>query len=156
MCLPRRTSMKLCLFGKIFDCEHQNFLKLSQIILHFSELIRHRITTQPWCTTGLPVKPVSMINPLSQDLNGGLGTILLLSWHIKIIYKHHNLLTNSWSIYTTLPPVKETITKIRNWPKESGACLHKMSSRAVFKKIVSLVEKTMKTPVAVTILGKSS
>jgi len=62
----------------------------------------------------LPVKPVSMINPLSQDLNGGLGTILLLSWHVEIIHKHHYLLTNGWSIYTTLPPAKRTITEIKS------------------------------------------
>lgn len=61
---------------------------------------------------GLPVKPVSMINPLSQDLNGGLGTILFFGWHVEIIHKHHYLLTNGWSIYTTLPPAKSAITEI--------------------------------------------
>ena len=50
-----------------------------------------------------------MINPLSQDLNGGLGTILLLSWHVEIIHKHHYLLSNGWTIYATLPPVKRSV-----------------------------------------------
>ena len=53
-----------------------------------------------------------MINPLSQDLDGRLGTILLFSWHVEIIHKHYYLLTNGWPIYTTLPSVKRIISEI--------------------------------------------
>ena len=63
----------------------------------------HRVNGQTH--KSLPVKPVSMINPLSKDLDGGLGTILLFSWHVKIVNKHYYLLTNGWAIYTTLPSV---------------------------------------------------
>lgn len=34
----------------------------------------------------LLVIPVTMINPLSQQLNWGLSTIHLFSWHVQIIY----------------------------------------------------------------------
>ena len=59
-----------------------------------------------------------MINPLSQDLDGRLGAILLLSWHVKIVNEHYYLLTNGWSIYTTLPPVKRIISEISSRMKE--------------------------------------
>ena len=60
----------------------------------------------------LPVKPVSMINPLPQDFNGWLGTILLLGWHVKIIYKHHHLLADRRSIHTTPSSTRQSV--IRN------------------------------------------
>ena len=59
-----------------------------------------------------------MIDPLSQDLDGGLGTILFFSWHVEIIHKHYYLLTNGWSIHTTLPSVKRIISEISSRIKE--------------------------------------
>ena len=53
-----------------------------------------------------------MINPLPQDFNRWLGTILLLGWHVKIIYKHHHLLADRRSIHTTPPSTRQSV--IRN------------------------------------------
>lgn len=38
---------------------------------------------QPVCV--FLVKPVAVVNPLSQQLNGGLGSIHLFGWHVKVI-----------------------------------------------------------------------
>jgi hypothetical protein len=38
---------------------------------------------QPVCV--FLVKPVAMVNPLSQQLDGGLGSIHLFGWHVEII-----------------------------------------------------------------------
>lgn len=46
----------------------------------------------------LPVKPVPMIDPLPQDFDRGLGTILLLGRHVEIINKYHNLFANGGSV----------------------------------------------------------
>ena len=56
--------------------------------------------------TYLPVKPISLVNPLSQNLNGRLGTILLLGRHVQIINKDNQTLSWGWTIHSFLTPRK--------------------------------------------------
>ena len=63
----------------------------------------------------LPVKPVPMINPLPQDFDRGLGTILLLGWHVEIIYKYHHLFANGGSINASFTSENKWSVPISLW-----------------------------------------
>lgn len=54
-------------------------------------------------TCVLPVEPVSLVDPLTEDLYGGLGPVLLLGRHVQVIHKHHQFLPQRWAIHTLLP-----------------------------------------------------
>ena len=50
------------------------------------------------------VVPVSVVQPLSEQLNGWLGTVLLFGWHVQVIHKHHCFLTHGRTVNTFTPP----------------------------------------------------
>ena len=54
----------------------------------------------------LLVVPMCVINPLSQQLNGRLRSILLLGRHIEIINKHYTLLAHWRTIHTLTTPAE--------------------------------------------------
>lgn len=65
---------------------------------------RHHHNVYQLQNTGvLPVEPVSLVDPLTEDLYGGLGPILLLGRHVQVIYKHHQFLPQCGAIHTLLP-----------------------------------------------------
>lgn len=45
---------------------------------------QHIHNVQPVCV--LLVKPVTMVNPVPQELNGGLGPIYFFGWHVEVIW----------------------------------------------------------------------
>ena len=54
----------------------------------------------------LLVIPVSVVHPLSQQLNGRLSTVLLLSWHVEVVHKHHTPPPHGRAIHTLPAAVK--------------------------------------------------
>ena len=61
-------------------------------------------TTVMLLTDSLPVIPALVVHVLSDQLNGGLGSIYFQSRHIQIIHKEHKPLAKRWTKhpFTTL------------------------------------------------------
>ena len=63
-----------------------------QKIGNFNELVCFAIVVVPW----------SVIHPLSEQLNGGLSSLLFDLWHVHVIDEYDQLFIATWSIVTTL------------------------------------------------------
>lgn len=61
-----------------------------------------------------PVKPVPLVNPLPQYLYRGLGPVLLLGWHVKVINKLHQLFPWVGPIHTLLCPKENAEVEIND------------------------------------------
>ena len=57
-----------------------------------------------------PVEPVALIDPLSDNLDGRLGAILLHHGHVEIIHEDTHLFTNGRAIKVTPPSETRSIT----------------------------------------------
>ena len=55
----------------------------------------------------LLVVPVFVVQPLSQQLDGRLGAVLLFGRHAQVIHKHHRLLVHGRAIHTLAAPEKQ-------------------------------------------------
>lgn len=110
--MPLNNGRENVLHGFLIKRLNTNNIEMSE------EPRRHIVPATPWWSHGwhhhniyqlqytgvLPVEPVPLINPLTKDLYGGLGPVLLFGWHVQVIHKHHHFLPQCGAKHTLLPP----------------------------------------------------
>ena len=89
--------------------------------MHQNHFEKHSVTSslgsiETYCVNDLQfgrvllVVPVPVVDPLPEQLDGRLGPVDLLGWHVQIVHEHDAPLPHRRAIHTLATPVKKIQT----------------------------------------------